>query len=50
MGNVGLFWGLVYLVVVVLSVVLFFKLWIMTNDIRDIKNYLIKEDDENVDK
>ena len=42
LGLVGIVWG-------ILNIILFFKIWTMTNDIIDIKNALLKKEKINQD-
>lgn len=44
------FLTIVLLVFGVLQIVLFFKIWGMTNDIREMRNKYLKDEDEKVQK
>lgn len=35
--------GIIYLAVIVLSIILFFKVWIMCDDVRKIKRHLLEK-------
>ena len=35
--------SIIYLIIVILNVILFFKIWQATNDVRTIKNHLLGE-------
>ncbi len=38
MEGFSLFLGIVFVIIGILQIILFFKVWIMTNDVREIKN------------
>ena len=40
MGNLGVVFWLIVLVMSILNIILFFKIWIMTDDVNDIKRIM----------
>ena len=43
MGAIEIFIVLLGIAMAILNIMLFFKLWEMTNDVKEIKNYLLKK-------
>ena len=48
MNLITFIFGIIILIFAILQIVLFFKIWGMTNDIREMRNKYLKDEDEKV--